>query len=607
MSKKTTEIQEIKNFLDGLNSKYTRLHKKYEDLFWISYMGDHSINDEMNKALGKKNAFNTDRKLSQKVEEFLAVAGPKEKKRLKAWKKFFETCQTPLGLVELRDKIAEVETDVVSRRANRKEGYIDPKTKKFVESSKRQMVFMRMTHDDEKIRKACFEAIEKLSLDFVDDFIKYVGLKNEYARALGYEDFYAYKVYVEEGMTKKEVFDVFDSVYEKTKYAFEDIRKMEKKMPGLRKPWNFSYMLAGDFVKEEDPYFQIEDSLIRWGKSFSAMGLNYRGGKLQLDLLVRKGKYNNGFCHWPDVVKYKGEKRFPGSANFTSNAVCGQVGSGKDAMETLFHEGAHAAHILGSEETEACFNIEYPPLSTAWAETQSMLMEAIPGSIEWRMRYAKNKEGDSYPFSSYRKRVEKLSPVAPLRMMSIMCVAEFEKEIYECKNLNAEKVIKIAKKVYKKYNDMSCDSVNVLDIPHFFAWDSSCSYHGYGLAELAVCQWVDCFYKKYGYIIDNPKVGKDMTKVWKLAASKTFKDFIKLATGKKLSSKAYVDSVTRSVEDTMKRAKKRLKAMEKVSLYTKPVNLNASIKMVHGKKVIADNKKSFEHMAETYKKWLKKQ
>ena len=47
--------------------------------------------------------------------------------------------------------------------------------------------------------------------------------------------------------------------------------------------------------------------------------------------------------------------------------------------------------------------------------------------------------------------------------------------------------------------------------------------------------------------------------------------------------------------------------MKKVKEYKKPVALNANIKMVHGKKVVADNGKSFEDMARRYKLWLTKQ
>ena len=274
------------------------------------------------------------------------------------------------------------------------------------------------TADDEKLRKACFDALQTMSEPLLDDFLNLIKLRNDYAKLLGYEDFYAYKLDIEEGMTKKEVFGIFDTIYEKTKYGFEEIRllekQLEKKRKGLRKPWNFSYMMAGSFIKEEDPYYPFENALTLWGRSFSAMGIDFNGGTLQLDLLEREGKYNNGFCHWPTLVSFKGNRRIPGKSNFTCNVIVGDIGDAVDGMNTLFHEGGHSAHLLNCEMKDVCVNHEYAPMSTAWAETQSMFLDTVFSSIEWRMRYTKKADGTSYPFELFERKVRALHPIAPL-------------------------------------------------------------------------------------------------------------------------------------------------------------------------------------------------
>jgi Zn-dependent oligopeptidase len=344
---------------------------------------------------------------------------------------------------------------------------------------------------------------------------------------------------------------------------------------------------------------------MNWGRSFAALGIKYNGGRLQLDLLDRKGKYNNGFCHYQDVVYYKNGKWKPGSADFTCNAVPGQVGSGVRGLETLFHEGAHAADRLNGRQKEAILNTEYPPASVAWAETHSQFCDTIANSIEWRMRYAKNASGKAYPFELFEKKVRKLQPFQPLSMMGIIFVSEFEKEIYETANLTRQKTLKIAKKLDKKYFDLTVGSYHALYIPHIYSWDSSAYYHGYGLSELALHQWREYFYKKYGYIVDNPNIGREMTRVWRLGSTKTFPEFVKLATGKKLSTEAFIKTVTRSAEETLKTAKERIKRLETIPRYGKKVDLNAKIKMVHGKKTICTDAKSFEEMATNYAGWLK--
>lgn len=591
-------------YLDNLNAEYLRLHRNYEELFWVSYMGDHSVDKRKDKALAARDAFRGNATYLETLREFLKTSDKKVGERIKKWIIFFERYQSPKEAIELKNKIDKLESKISKERAKQKEGYIDPYTKKFIPASVLKMGTMMRTHDDEKIRKACFDAKEKLALSNLEDYVKLVGLRNQYAKILGYKDFYDFKVNREDGMSKKELFSIFDEIYKKTKYGLADIRKMEKSMPGLRKPWNFSYMLAGDFIKEEDPYFQFEEAVERWGRSFAAMGVDLRGSKVQLDLLDRKGKYNNGFCHWPLLVHYKNGKRMSGTSNFTCNVVPGQVGSGIQGYNTLFHEGGHAAHFLNAEEKEVVLNSEYAPMSASWAETQSMFMDTMFSSIEWKARYAKNSKGESYPFELFERKLAKLYPLQPTDLNSIIFVCNFEKAIYESKKLDKEKVIKIAKSTYRKYIDLSEDSLWGLNVPHIYSWENSGSYHGYGLAELALAQWREYFYKKYGYIVDNKKVGEEMARVWRMGAKTTFKEYVKIATGKKLSPQAFVRSVTRSKAAIIKLAKERIGKMESIPVHKGKINLNAEIHMVHGKKEIANSKQGFETMCRQYKKWV---
>ena len=605
--RKKTASSNPKTLLSRLNEGYLRVHRNYERLDWITKMGDHAAQDRYEKAKLAREAFRTNEKHLGAILKTLETAKGKDKEHLEGWKLFFEKYQTPASVKPLFEKIVALEKKISKKMATRKEGFIHPKTKKFTKASRAQMQDLMFTHEDEKIRKACFVALENLALVCVDEYVKLVALRNEYAVALGYEDFYAYKLRLEEDMSKEELFALFDAIFEKTKYAFKDLRKMEEKMPGLRKPWNRGYLLAGDFTKESDQYHPFEEALTRWGESFMRMGINFQGSTIQLDLLDREGKYENGFCHWPELIHFKNGKRHTGQSNFTCNAVFGQVGSSEQAYNTLFHEGGHAAHYLNSEQTQVCFNHEYPPSSTAWAETQSMFLDSVYSSIEWTSRYAKNQAGETYPFSLFEKEVRKLYKLSPLAMNGISMVMNFERSIYEENNLTAKKVVKIAKDTYAKYRDSSVPTVTILGVPHIYSWQSACAYQGYGLAQLALVQWRAYFMKKYGYIVDNPKVGKEMKKVWALGSSVSFPECVKIATGKKLSAEPYIKAVTAPLNKRLAGAKKRIARLEKVAKRKKTIELDATIKLVHGKKTIATNKKSFEDMAAKYAQWLQTQ
>jgi hypothetical protein len=607
MSNKKIQWNNGKELLDYLNISYAKIHTTFEDYFWTSFMGDHSVNDKKELASKARNEFRAHEGLKNAVEEYLIQSTGTTKDRLKRWQYFFSLYQVPAKARALKEKISVLETTIEKKRTVRKQGYVDPITKKFIKAPINAIRALIVTSENEKMRRACFEAVNTLALDNIDSYIKLVNLRNEYAKMLGYEDFYAFKLMTEEGMTKKELFALFDTIYDKTKFGFKNVRVLEEKMPGLRKPWNYSHMLAGSFIKEEDPYFPFEESLDRWGRSFAALGIKYQGSTLVFDLLEREGKYNNGFCHWPEVVQFKDGKRIPGRAQLTCNVILGIPGQSAQGLHTLFHEGGHAAHLLNAEMKDVCDNNEYPPVSTAWDETQSMFLDTIFASMEWRSRYAKNHTGETYPFDFFERRVRALHAIKPLGMMGMMRVCNFEKEIYEAKDLTREKVIAAAKKTSKKYTDFSVDSLSVLEVPHIYAWDNACSYHGYALADLALHQWREYFFAKYGYIVDNPHIGKEMKKVWSYGSSKTFPELVHIATGKKLSPMPYVKNVTRSASATLKIAKERIATLSKKPHFSKPINLDAHISIVHGKEIIANNKKSFEDMATTYTAWLKKQ
>lgn len=599
------------DLLSYLNDTYNRLHTEYEDLYWRYYM---NMNEELGKAknaaMEAKFTFITDSEIRNRVGAIrtLLIKDTTEFVQLGYWLKFFDCYQIPQHLMGLKKQIDDLQAVIEEKRNVATKGYIDPNSGDFVPvNSVFNLREIMVSSTDEKTRETCFDALEELSLIGLDEYVERIKLMNQFAKEMGFEDFYAYKVFVEEGMTKKELFDIFDDIYEQTKPVFQKMRDLEKEKPGLRKPWNFAHMMSGSFIAEEDPYYPMDQCLPRWGRTMMEMGVSYRGAHLTLDLVSRKNKHFNGFCHAPGLVKFIDKKRIPGRYNFTCNVTLGQIGSAKEAYDTCAHEGWHAADWAGSDQKQVCLNTEFPPRSTALSETSSMFCEDIMQSPEWKFRYAKDSAGNRYPFELYERKKRQTSVREPHEWHSIWQHSAFERAVYEEVNLTKERLLELAKESVRKYHDYSEDSHWFLNRIHLYTWDDACSYHGYGLAALAVEQLKEFFFNKYGFILDNSAIGEDMAVLWSYGSAKTFGELIEFATGKKLSAQPWLKQKNRDVEEVIAEYRQIYQQLDQFPESTEPIDMGAVITMVHGDEVICDNSISFEDMAFKYAQWLQKQ
>jgi hypothetical protein len=146
-------------------------------------------------------------------------------------------------------------------------------------------------------------------------------------------------------------------------------------------------------------------------------------------------------------------------------------------------------------------------------------------------------------------------------------------------------------------------------VPHILSDESSCYYHGYVLAEMSVHQTRDYFLKKFGNIVDNPSVGKELTEVyWKPGNSESFLHLVEKLTGSKLTGDAWISKLQYDVEQRIQSEKQAYdEAIEKGPTF-KPgesVDLKMRVKFVHGDQVIADSHSSgLVDACSAYKSWI---
>jgi len=599
-------------FVRELNHEYARIHTAKEDAFWTSYMGNADDAREARADLARREielqGFLSDpvrltsvRAAIHAAEGLLDapadVARPHEDDltALSGWLATFEAhalesdaaraCQADIVAAEADLAGARARLELTARDA---EGRVSP-------ASTVRLGVMLASDPDESVRKSAWESLRSIEPHVLSNgFLDVVKRRNALGRMHGAEDYYDWKVRRVEGLTKAQVFEHLDDLEQRTRVAGRralDELARTKGRDALR-PWNVRFAVGGDVTAAQDRYFPFAKGLERYGRSFAALGIDYRGATLVLDLLDRPGKYENGFMHGP-VLAWRERGAFrPARIQFTANAIPGMVGAGRRALETLFHEGGHAAHFANIDMPSPCFSQEFAPTSVAFSELQSMFLDSFVSDPDWQARYARDLDGNAMPADLIEAGIRAAQPFAAWNLRAMVAVCAAERAIYEIPDadLTAERVLATIRDAERRLLFLDEGSPRPsLSVPHLLAGESSAYYHGYVLAEIAVHQTRAFFRERDGHLVDNARIGTDLREhYWKSGNSRTFLDFVENLTGSPLSAAAISARVDRSVDQALAEARADLAREPSIQRLTGIVELNARIRVVHGREAIAD-------------------
>jgi len=610
-------VAAARDFFVRLNHDYVRVHRTKEDLFWATYMGLSDDHAGFARAEQAYKAFVSDPATLADVRRHVAAleAAPDAGDvsgvlhGLKGWRTMFEA-----SVIE-GDRAARLMAELVDAEAQ-----LFAKQRAFAvfhedERGERQEATLAMLATNlamnpvEARRRSSYEAfceIERWVLEH--GYLAIVSLRNRLARELGYENYFDFKVRRQERMTPAQLFEVLDDFLARTDEAnargLAALRTSHG--PAATEPWNIRFFMSGDVVRRMDPYLPFARGLRRWVESFRRLGIAFRGATLQLDLLDRKGKYQNGFCHSPVPAWYDEQGRWIASQiNFTAEATPNQTGSGWRALTTLFHEGGHAAHFANVGQNAPCFSQEYAPTSAAYAETQSMFCDSLLDDGDWLVRYARDAAGEPMPEELIRDRVIGRQPYRAFDERSIALVSCFEAAVYAMADeaRTADAVLQLARDTETRVLG-GPGPRPLLAIPHLLNQESSAAYHGYLLAHMAVYQTRGHLLQRLGHLTDNPAVGPLLDEhYWRPGNSITHDDSLRSLTGAPLSARALAEACNRSPEDAWRVTSESIRAAASRA----PLDggsLDAAIRVVHGAETIADNRDSDDRMCADFESWI---
>lgn len=616
----TDALTRARAFFHDLNHGYNAVHKVKEDLFWTTYMGTSDDHEGFARAEGAFKDFISDPDrlgaTRDHVQELEGLSAGTERdavlKGLKGWVAVFEAniIDSDDGRDLMRQLIA-AEGDLFAKRKTFEPRHINEQGESEV-GTLSSLATNLTTNPIEERRRSSFDAFRAIETWVLDNgFIDLVRLRNRLARSLGYENYFDLKIRKNERMTPDQLATILDDFLVRTEAANTRTLATLRSTHGAKavEPWNLRFYSAGDVVRRMDPYMPFSSALRRWVMSFRRLAITFRGATMQLDLIERDGKYQNGFCHGPIPAWMDEQGRWiPGQINFTADARPDQVGSGQRAMVTLFHEGGHAAHFANVTQNSPCFSQEYAPTSMAYAETQSMFCDSILGDADWLTRYASNSDGRFVPADLIRARIASRQPMRAFDERSIALVPYFESALYRMKDeeMSADALLALARET--EIRVLGVESPRpLLAIPHLLNQESAASYQGYLLAHMAVYQTRAHFLRREGYLTDNPVIGPALAEhYWAPGNSVDHDTTLRSLTGEGFSARYLADECNQSVDDAWSDAEKSMAAAAAREYSTKiPQSLDAHIRVVHGSEILADSDRGEDAMCDRFEAWVR--
>ena len=612
-------MEHARAYFDQLNRTYNVVHKTKEDLFWATYMATSDDHAGLARAENAFKDFISDPAKLQATRDHLAhlhtlpasAARDELLHGLKGWLALFEAniIDSDEGRAMMR-AIVEAEAALQARKREFQPRHINERGESEV-ATLSMLSTNQATNPVEERRRSSFEGLREIERWVLDNgFLDLVKLRNRLARALGYDNYFELKLHKNERMKPAQLMRILDDFLTRTDAANARNLAERRATHGQQAldPWNLRFFASGDVVRRMDAYMPFAFALRRWVHSFRRLGIQYRGATMQLDLMERPGKYQNGFCHAP-IPPWKNEKGewVPGQINFTAEAKPDQVGSGLRAIITLFHEGGHAAHFANVVQNAPCFSQEYAPTSMAYAETQSMFCDSLLNDADWLTRYARNAKGEVMPEALIHDRVSSSQPMRVFDERSIAVVPYFEAALYKLTDaaLTPEAVLSLARETEVRVLGLESPRP-MLAIPHLLNQESAASYQGYLLAHMAVYQTRAFFMRQHGYLTDNGAIGPALAQhYWAPGNSIDHDATLRSLTGEGFSARYLADECNKSVDAAWTEAQATMAAAATREYRREaPAALDADVRVVHGAEVLADSSDGEEAMCARFEAWV---
>jgi peptidyl-dipeptidase A len=398
---------------------------------------------------------------------------------------------------------------------------------------------LRTSLDTDK-RKDAWSASQQVGEQVAPKLLELVRLRNREARRLGYANYYAMRLELQE-VDQKWLFDLLGDLERRTDPLFATYRtqlhaRLSKKfgVPVAEiGPWHyvepfFQAAPVGDSLNL-DPYFQNRNLVDILNSYYDQIGFDLRPMLANADLYEKPGKNQHAFC--TSIGRGTGDVRV--LCNLRPNA---------DWMCTLMHEYGHAVYDDSINRSMPFFLRTAAHIMTT--EAIAEMMGRLVYEEAWLTRYAGLSKDEAARLSGEMLAHQRAQLLVFTRWVLVM--SWFERAMYENpdQDLNSlwwtfkERFQGVSRPAGRVGPDYAA-KIHFSIAPVY--------YHNYLLGEITATQLMRAINRDLGStggIISSPALGKWLTdRVFATGARYHWNDLIERATGEALNVEYFVNDL----------------------------------------------------------------
>ena len=392
--------------------------------------------------------------------------------------------------------------------------------------------------DDSEERREAWEAGKQIGLAARADLLELVRLRNASARAMGFRDYYAKALELQE-VDEGELFTLLDDLEARTREPFRTLKTeldaalaAQCRVPVAElRPWHYSDPFFQEAPRTGttnlDSLFAAQDIVALATRTFDGIGLDVRDILARSDLFERENKDQHAFCTHIDRL------------NDDVRVLC-NIRPDARWMDTTLHELGHAVYdkYLGAE-------LPYllrAPAHINTTEAIAMLMGRLAIRPEWLARVRGLSADEVQSIAEPARAEQRIAQLVFLRWGLVM--VHFERALYgnpERTDLNAlwwdlvERFQLLTRPEGRDKPDWAA-KIHLAIAPVY--------YHNYILGELTASQLGHTLATRSpdGRLVDSPAAGALLRdELFALGAQLPWNETLARVTGERLNARYFVE------------------------------------------------------------------